>query len=837
MSRARRPTAADAPRRSSGPWLRLAWSPAVLVFVGLAGPRPAHAHARAWATGTPASSRPSGPCSASPTRRAIPSYTLLLWLASVVLQPFGDPAFRANLLSALLVVGRRAPCAPSPSSSSRAGQPRPRWRASLLAVAPIAWAQRRARRSPRAPPVPGRRCCWCCCSRGPHRERAGRAARRPLAGRRPPLVFGLSLGNHAPHPAAGARRRAVRAARRRRASCGAAGGWCWRASRARSSRTVAVYAYMPAALLDGPAARTTRCPHDRGEHGLPVPRARPAVPGTFRALPSLAEARPDASWDQRLGQPGHRRACAAGRRGSCSACFGTPRLIVLTGLWFAAHLDVRPGLRERGHRALLPGAAAGGGALGGARAGRPLGRRRGAVGSRARRGRRLGSVGGRGRARRRWSRRCCWFRCCAPVAAPVATTSTRRTTRRPRVARRHACGARPRTPWSSAGGATRRRCGTGAGSRAAGRTSPSSTTATSLDQGYGTAERGRSIGTSASGRSIVIRLDARPAAVRERVRARAASRASRRAEPRVARSVAASGERRMTALQCQPMRRGARSCQPRRRRTVRRHPASPCPRRPGRRAELLLPRPQRGREHRGARRGGARGAAPLADGSRSSASTTAAATAPGPSPTGWPRRTRTSCGSSITGQPGLRRCAPSGLRAARYPLVCFTDGDRQFRVADLGRLLERMSQPADSTGADARRGRRATASGAPTRPSGSAYARAYRWLPAAVLRAAGPRRRLRLQAVPARGARGRPARVRRRVPVGGAAHQARALAAAASSRWACPTTRATAGRASGANPRVVLRAVRDFWRAAAAAVGEPGAGARSRRAGRCERAG
>jgi hypothetical protein len=32
-----------------------------------------------------------------------PSYTLLLWLASVVLQPFGDAAFRADMLSAILV--------------------------------------------------------------------------------------------------------------------------------------------------------------------------------------------------------------------------------------------------------------------------------------------------------------------------------------------------------------------------------------------------------------------------------------------------------------------------------------------------------------------------------------------------------------------------------------------------------------------------------------------------------------------------------------------------------------------------------------------------------------
>ncbi len=31
----------------------------------------------------------------------------------------------------------------------------------------------------------------------------------------------------------------------------------------------------------------------------------------------------------------------------------------------------------------------------------------------------------------------------------------------------------------------------------------------------------------------------------------------------------------------------------------------------------------------------------------------------------------------------------SGFRAARYELVAFTDGDRQFRVVDLGRLLDR----------------------------------------------------------------------------------------------------------------------------------------------------
>jgi len=35
----------------------------------------------------------------------------------------------------------------------------------------------------------------------------------------------------------------------------------------------------------------------------------------------------------------------------------------------------------------------------------------------------------------------------------------------------------------------------------------------------------------------------------------------------------------------------------------------------------------------------------------------------------------------------------SGFRSARFELVAFTDGDRQFRVADLGRLTERLAGP------------------------------------------------------------------------------------------------------------------------------------------------
>ena len=50
---------------------------------------------------------------------------------------------------------------------------------------------------------------------------------------------------------------------------------------------------------------------------------------------------------------------------------------------------------------------------------------------------------------------------------------------------------------------------------------------------------------------------------------------------------------------------------------------------------------------------------------------------------------------------GYGAAVRSGLQAARYPLVCFTDGDRQFRVGDLAALLsrfeesERMGRPAD----------------------------------------------------------------------------------------------------------------------------------------------
>lgn len=68
-----------------------------------------------------------------------PSYTLLAWVASVVLQPFGDEAYRANLLSAILAAGGIGLTAHAvvlltrrPIAGLAAG--------AALAVSPLAWS-------------------------------------------------------------------------------------------------------------------------------------------------------------------------------------------------------------------------------------------------------------------------------------------------------------------------------------------------------------------------------------------------------------------------------------------------------------------------------------------------------------------------------------------------------------------------------------------------------------------------------------------------------------------------------------------------------------------------
>ena len=139
-------------------------------------------------------------------------------------------------------------------------------------------------------------------------------------------------------------------------------------------------------------------------------------------------------------------------------------------------------------------------------------------------------------------------------------------------------------------------------------------------------------------------------------------------------------------------------------------------------AVVLLSCPQRGGQPRGARGRGARGPADLAeafeiiavdDGSQDGTPAIADALA-----AAHPDVVRVVHHPTNLGYGAALR---SGFGAARYELVAFTDGDRQFQVADLGRLTARLAAAGHA-------GRRSSASGssAPTRSCGSLYARAYR---------------------------------------------------------------------------------------------------------------
>ena len=157
---------------------------------------------------------------------------------------------------------------------------------------------------------------------------------------------------------------------------------------------------------------------------------------------------------------------------------------------------------------------------------------------------------------------------------------------------------------------------------------------------------------------------------------------------------------------------------------------------------------------------------------------------------------------------GYGAAVRSGLAAARYPLICFTDGDRQFRVADLAALLDRLSgQASAGTTADVVAGYRLRRADPPIR---LVYARIYR----ACLRlffglavrdpdcACKLFRREALEGV--------------RLESRGAFLSAELLIKIAGqggviAEQGVPHHPRTAGRASGADPGVVARAVRDFW--------------------------
>ena len=147
----------------------------------------------------------------------------------------------------------------------------------------------------------------------------------------------------------------------------------------------------------------------------------------------------------------------------------------------------------------------------------------------------------------------------------------------------------------------------------------------------------------------------------------------------------------------------------------------------------------------------------------------------------------------------------SGFAAASYDLVAFTDGDRQFRIVDIGRLTIRLAA-ADAP--DVVVGYRIKRADPPIR---IAYARAYRLANRIFFG-------LRVSDVD-----GACKLFRREVFEGihvesdGAFFSAELLiklqaAGRSVVEVGVPHYPRTAGSATGARPQVVLRAVRDFWR-------------------------
>ena len=149
----------------------------------------------------------------------------------------------------------------------------------------------------------------------------------------------------------------------------------------------------------------------------------------------------------------------------------------------------------------------------------------------------------------------------------------------------------------------------------------------------------------------------------------------------------------------------------------------------------------------------------------------------------------------------------SGFRAARYPLVCFTDGDRQFRVADLARLLVAAS-PATGPAPDVVAGYRIRRADPAVR---LVYAKVYRfalrvWFGLRVRDVDCACKLFRREALEGI----------RLESSGGFLSAELLIKLRASGRsvmeTGIPHYPRVAGSQSGANPKVILRAVRDFWR-------------------------
>jgi glycosyltransferase involved in cell wall biosynthesis len=146
----------------------------------------------------------------------------------------------------------------------------------------------------------------------------------------------------------------------------------------------------------------------------------------------------------------------------------------------------------------------------------------------------------------------------------------------------------------------------------------------------------------------------------------------------------------------------------------------------------------------------------------------------------------------------------TGLRSASFEYVAFTDGDRQFRVADVGRLIERLRAPDHP---DVVVGFRIQRADPLVR---TLYARAYRLANRIFFG-------LRVRDVDCACKLFRRDALRGlRVESGGAFFSAELLVKlGANSRSVVevgvPHYPRTAGSPTGAKPAVVLRAIRDFW--------------------------
>jgi glycosyltransferase involved in cell wall biosynthesis len=155
---------------------------------------------------------------------------------------------------------------------------------------------------------------------------------------------------------------------------------------------------------------------------------------------------------------------------------------------------------------------------------------------------------------------------------------------------------------------------------------------------------------------------------------------------------------------------------------------------------------------------------------------------------------------------GYGAAVRSGLAAARFELICFTDGDRQFRIADLARLTARLVG-AGAPAPDVVAGYRIDRADPAVR---LIYARLYR---AALrlffgLRVRDPDCACKLFR--------REALADVNVESGGAFLSAELLIKIGERggvivEEGVPHHPRPAGRASGADPRVVWRAMRDFW--------------------------